>query len=65
MLFIDDTGEKWWCEWVNDECVDGGSCNTGAEEEDTGTVAASPGGLLSREAPPQPRVPQPRKAHAA
>ena len=38
----DDTGEKWWCEWVNDECVEGGLCGAVAEENNTSTVAASP-----------------------
>ena len=38
----DDTGEKWWCEWVNDECREGGLCGAVAEENNTSTVAASP-----------------------
>ncbi len=38
----DDTGEKWWCEWVNDECIEGGLCGAVAEENNTSAVAASP-----------------------
>lgn len=40
-----DNGDKVWCKWDNDECIDGGSCGAaddGAGTVEAGTVAASP-----------------------